>query len=402
MISSQKWDTESEDGWNIIKRKKKIQNFVPKHKEIIQNKNTSNNNETHYNRFVCNFIKDGDIDILSSTSDETNFNLENISISNNHNITEESEIIKDKLIDTNTNDLVFSNSTLKDTEVLQLSKSFERPNHDTFKKKIKSSCKSKKKSIKYCIRKPFFLAQMSSLWLRISFYTKKFGIRQNHSNNDHQLNFEEILVIFVIFFFLSLGVWKFFNLIMIVLFKNFSFISSKEKGLSDSKMSSKIITTFNWEIDLKNIQTYKKMCIGTDDDNTITTFTSSSISEDLPDDNKDIVSFESKLYISTVPIKYRTTSKQIKNTWKPQGKYLIDFDTQSIYKIDTISIMLNFYKKLIRGSKTHYDQIKLLFEKEINKDVKRWSVLKNHVETIRNIAKENIKTINWKKNFWID
>lgn len=402
MISSQRWDTESEDGWNIVKRKKKIQNFVPKHKEIIQNKNTLNNNEAHYNRFVYNFIKDGDIDILSSTSDETNSDLENISISNNHNITEESKIIKAKLIDTNTNDLVFSNSTLKDTEVLQLSKSFERPNHDTFKKNIKSSCKSKENSTKDCIRKLFFLPQMPSLWLRISFYTKKFEIRQNHSNNDHQLSFEEILVIFVIFFFLSLGVWKFFNLIMIVLSKNFSFISSKEKGLSDSKMSSKIITTFSWEIDLKNIQTYKKICIGTDDDNTITTFTSSSISENLPDDNKDIVSFESKLYISTVPIKYRTTSKQIKNTWKPQGKYLIDFDTQSIYKIDTISIMLNFYKKLIRESKTHYDQIKLLFEKEINKDVKRWSVLKNHIETIRNTAKENIKTINWKKKFWID
>lgn len=65
--------------------------------------------------------------------------------------------------------------------------------------------------------------------------------------------------------------------------------------------------------------------------------------------------------------------------------------------MDTVGIMLNFYEKLLRESKTHYDQIKLLFEREINKDAKRWSVLKSYVETIRKTTKKNIKTINWKK-----
>lgn len=395
MLPTQEQNAGSEEDWNIVKRKKKTHNFVPKNEEIIHNRNpliinnNNNNNKTHYNRFVYSFIKESDIGILSSTSDETNSDFEDTTTS-----TTTTNIAKESCIKpANTYDLVVSNSTLKANDILQLSKSFEQPKHDTNKKHTNLLHKSKKRNSKDNLRTPFFLTRISYAWLHKFIFIKQCSNQQKHSdvNHDHELSLAETLIIFVLFFFFILGVWKFFNLLMIVLFNSLRFISNTDKDSPYSNTSTKIITTFHWKIDSKDLQTYGNIYMQPGYNDTMTA------SDDISDNDKDTITFESKLYISTIPIKYRTKCKQIKETWKPHGEYLIDFDAQSIYKMDTVGIMLNFYEKLLRESKTHYDQIKLLFEREINKDAKRWSVLKSYVETIRKTTKKNIKTINWKK-----
>ena len=376
MFSSQEWSASSEEDWNIIKRKKSVHHLTPRDAKIVSEKKELTYKKYPNIGFTYNSIEESNLDILSSTSDETYSDFEK-NVNNSKN-----DIVEEK-----TNGLLFSNPTLKSKGFLLLSKSLEGSNNDVNKNFTMSSQRikliSKEAKVNKISIRPYFLAKKIYSWFP---FINKFKNQQ-----DQKLTFGELLIYFMLLFFLMLGVWKFFNLLMDVSFNIIKFLDTEDEGLQYSRVSHKKITTFDWNIDLKDFQTTENISIKNRFNDTINKF----------NDNESIISFESKLYISTIPVNTITQNKQVKEIWKPRGKYLIDFDAERIYKLDTVSIMLNFYEKIVKESKTHYDQIKLLLEREIDKDTKRWSILKDSLNTIKEITKKNIMPINWKTIFWI-
>lgn len=110
--------------------------------------------------------------------------------------------------------------------------------------------------------------------------------------------------------------------------------------------------------------------------------------------------FQSSLYISTNSLK--GDDKLSMEFWKPHGKYLIDFDSEEIYKLDITGMMLNWYDGVVEESKSHYDQFRSLVTKEMNRDSERLSLLKGYLNNMTTRASCNAQNINIKAKSWIN
>lgn len=207
-------------------------------------------------------------------------------------------------------------------------------------------------------------------------HAKKVGVTKKDSEDNFSSNFVEVLFVFLFGVFIFCGFAFFIYLLVFYL-------------SAEPECQGKGLGKINWELDTNHeLLSNNNEMLSADGRNVLKRI------------GKDKLYFESSLYLSTTPLNVEDYYSLSTEFWKPHGKYLIDFDSGEIYKLDITERMLNWYDGMVKQSKNQYDQFKLLVEKEMIDSTERLFGLKEYFETMKIKASSNAKIIHSNAKHW--